>query len=80
MALFDWIHSGTGDWNDAANWNVLLGTPNPGTPPPGTGDLAFFADVGAGAAYTVNVTTTVDVGQIEIIPTTSTASFSSVAR
>ena len=73
MAVFDWTHSGTGDWTTAGNWVLLLGTPNPGTPPPGTGDFAFFAD--AGASYTVNVTTSVDVDEIAIIPTTSTANF-----
>jgi Hint domain len=71
MTDFTWTTIGSGDWSTAANWTSLE---QGEVPPPGAGDIATFDDLTSN--YTVNVTTNVDVSDILIDTSTSTATIS----
>ncbi len=60
MAAYTWNKTGTGDWATASNWNPTSG-------PPGVGDETTFGSLASD--YTVTVTTTVDVADLDIDPT-----------
>jgi hypothetical protein len=70
MASFTWTNTKGGDWSEAANWAGL------GTPPPGVGDSAIFADLAN--QYTVTVqagTTTVDAISVNSTKSANDVSF-----
>ena len=46
MATFTWTNAAGGDWNGAANWE-LVPPPFVGTPPPGAGDYTIFGNLAA---------------------------------
>ena len=71
MTDFTWTTAGSSDWSTPSNWFSLE---QGEVPPPGAGDIATFGDLASD--YTVNVTTNIDVADILIDTSTSTATIS----
>jgi hypothetical protein len=68
---FTWTTAGSSDWSTPSNWFSLE---QGEVPPPGAGDIATFGDLASD--YTVNVTTNIDVADILIDTSASTATIS----